>query len=230
LSGVRRKGTAWALIPVKDFGAAKSRLRAVLSADECSGLALNMARDVVAAIKGSGAVDGISLLGSGHEVEKLAREQGCDCMEEFYDVDLSCNLGLAARQLRADGVGTLVVVPSDLPTLQAQDIEQLIAGSDSDLGLCTAGRDGGTNALVLSPPDAIEFQFGTHSARRHIASGVSAGLSTTAINHPAFRVDIDTPDDLNWLCKQAISGHTADFLDHSGIRKRILDADAAVTA
>jgi 2-phospho-L-lactate guanylyltransferase len=220
----------WALIPVKDFGAAKSRLRTVLSADECSGLALNMARDVATAIIGSDAIDGVSLLGSGSGVEKLAGELGCDRIEEFYDVDLSCNLGVAARQLRADGVTTLVVIPGDLPTLKPQDIDQLITRTGGDLSLCAAERDGGTNALVLSPPDAIEFQFGTHSARRHREAAVVAGLTATEIEHPAFRVDIDTPDDLAWLCEQAMSGHTADFLDGTGIRKRILDAEVAVPA
>jgi 2-phospho-L-lactate guanylyltransferase len=227
---VVKNGTVWALIPVKDFGAAKSRLRAVLSADECSGLAESMARDVVAAITESGAVHGVSILGGGHEIENLAGENACDCMEEFYDVDLSCNLGLSARQLRADGVSTLVIVPSDLPTLRPRDISQLINQSGSGLGICTAGRDDGTNALVLSPPDAIEFKFGTHSARLHMEAGTAAGLHTTAIDHPAFRVDIDTPDDLTWLCKQAMSGSTADFLDNTGIRQRMLDAEAAVTA
>lgn len=230
MSGVRNKGTIWALIPVKDFGHAKSRLRTVLSDDECAGLALNMARDVAAAITGSEVVDGLSLLGSGPEIEKLADELHCECMEEFYDVDLSCNLGLAARQLDTDGVATLVIIPGDLPTLRAEDVDQLITRTESDLGISAAGRDGGTNALVLTPPGALAFQFGKHSARRHLEAGKAAGLSTADIDHPAFRVDIDTADDLVWLCKQAMTGHTADFLDHTGIRKKILDSEAAVPA
>ena len=155
MSGVRNKGTIWALIPVKDFGHAKSRLRTVLSDDECAGLALNMARDVAAAITGSEVVDGLSLLGSGPEIEKLADELHCEGMEEFYDVDLSCNLGLAARQLDTNGVATLVIIPGDLPTLRAEDVDQLITRTESDLGISAAGRDGGTNALVLSPPGAL---------------------------------------------------------------------------
>lgn len=230
MSGVHKKGTIWALIPVKDFGSAKSRLRTVLSPDECAGLALNMVRDVAAATIDSDIVDGLSLLGSGPDIEKLADELHCDCMEEFYDVDLSCNLGLAARQLDTHGVATLIIIPGDLPTLRARDIDQLIDRTNSDLSVCTAGRDGGTNALVLTPPGALAFQFGKHSARRHLEAGEAAGLSTDDIGHPAFKVDIDTADDLIWLCKQAISGHTANFLDHTGIRKKILDAEETVPA
>ena len=89
MSGVRDKGTIWALIPVKEFGSAKSRLRTVLNGDECAGLALNMVRDVAAAITGSEVVNGLSLLGSGPEIEKLADELHCECMEEFYDVDFN---------------------------------------------------------------------------------------------------------------------------------------------
>ena len=123
-----KKRIVWALMPVKDFGSAKSRLRTVLSANECAGLALNMARDVAAAILNADTVDGLSLLGSGPEIENLARELRCDCMEEFDDVDLSGNLGLAARQLEANGVTTLMIVPGDMPTLRASDIDQLSPG------------------------------------------------------------------------------------------------------
>jgi 2-phospho-L-lactate guanylyltransferase len=230
LSGVRDKGTIWALIPVKEFGSAKSRLRTVLNGDECAGLALNMVRDVAAAITGSEVVNGLSLLGSGPEIEKLADELHCECMEEFYDVDLSCNLGLAARELDTNGVTTLIIIPGDLPTLRVEDVDQLITRTECDLGVSTAGRDGGTNALVLTPPGALAFQFGKQSARRHLEAGEAAGLSTVNIDHPAFSVDIDTPDDLAWLCKQAMTGHTADFLDQTGIRKKMLDSEAAVPA
>ena len=230
MSGVEKKRIVWALMPVKDFGNAKSRLRAVLSTDECAGLALNMARDVAAAILNADAVDGLALLGSGPEIEKLARELRCDCVEEFDDADLSCNLGLAARQLEANGVTTLVIVPGDIPTLRTSDIDQFITRTNSSLGLCAAGRDGGTNALVLTPPNALAFQFGKNSARRHLEAGKAAGLSAVETNNPAFRVDIDTADDLLWLCKQALTGHTADFLDRTGVRKRMLDSEAAVPA
>jgi 2-phospho-L-lactate guanylyltransferase len=227
---VGNKGITWALIPVKEFDGAKSRLRETLSADECSGLALNMARDVAAAIVDADTIDGVSLLGSGPAIEKLASQLRCDCMEEFYDVDLSCNLGLAARQLAADGVTRLTIIPGDLPTLSAADIDEFIMRADGDLGLCEAGRDGGTNALVLSPPDAISFQFGDQSARRHLEAGVAAELATREIDLPAFKVDIDTTEDLMWLCKQPLTGHTADFLEHAGIRKRMLETEAAIVA
>lgn len=218
----------WVLMPVKDFGHAKSRLRAVLSAAECSALALNMARDVAAAAQGADAVHGLTLLGGGPDIEKLAAELGCDYLEEFPEVDLSGNLDVAARQLGASGVGTLVILPSDIPTLRAQDVTDLIAAADSALTLCPAGRDGGTNALIVSPPAAIPFHFGKHSARRHLETGKAAGLKSKEVLHRAFNVDIDTTGDLVWLCRQANPGCTADYLDRTGIRTRILESEAAL--
>jgi 2-phospho-L-lactate guanylyltransferase len=218
----------WALIPVKAFDNAKSRLRAVLSAAECSALALNMARDVAAAVRGADAVHGLTLLGGGPDIRELATTLGCEYIEEFPEVDLSGNLNVAARQLAATGVNTLIILPGDLPTLRAADVADLIADTPAGLALCPAGRDGGTNALIVSPPDAIPFHFGVHSARRHLEAARDAGINSREIPHRAFNVDIDTPDDLIWLCRQGNPGFTAEFLDRSGIRTRILETETAL--
>lgn len=229
-SRLNNRHKVWALIPVKDFRLAKSRLRGVLQADECSALASNMARDVVAALAESASVHGVTLLGGAPEIEGLARELGCAYLEEYDDAGLSANLNMAARQLSAEDVDTLVVIPSDLPLLRPQDIDALLARIETGLCVCAANRDGGTNALVISPPDAIQFHYGMHSAQRHVEAGQAAGLLSKKIDEPAFAVDIDTPDDLIWLCQQAVASHTADFLDHTGLRTKILQAAEVLTA
>ena len=220
----------WAVIPVKDFNKAKSRLGPVLTADECAALARNMAEDVVLATRAAVDVDGITLLGGNSEVEDLAAKLGCDYLEEFGDAGLSSNLNMAAKKLEKQGVRTLVIIPSDLPMLHSQDIGGLLAEAGEGLCVCPAGRDGGTNAIVITPPAAIQFCFGEESARRHLEAGEAAGLLSKEIELNAFSHDIDTPADLLWFCQQAIFGRTADFLDQSGIRAKLLAKDAAIPA
>jgi 2-phospho-L-lactate guanylyltransferase len=221
--------TIRALIPVKDFDSAKTRLRAVLQVRECAELAAGMAWDVATAARSAQSVSGVTLLGGG-AVEDIARELGCDFMQEDRDADLSRNLDLAARQLEADGVGTLVIIPADLPTLRPEDIDGLLARAVPGLCVCPAGRDGGTNALVVTPPTAIQFHFGDRSAQRHLEGGRAADLPTVEIEAPAFNVDIDTPADLVWLCRQVSCGRTGEVLDRSGIRTRILEMHEALSA
>jgi len=114
--------------------------------------------------------------------------------------------------------------------LHSQDIDGLLAEAGEGLCVCPAGRDGGTNALVITPPAAIQFRFGEESARHHLEAGEGAGLISKEIELNAFSHDIDTPADLLWFCRQAIFGRTADFLDQSGIRAKILAKDAAIPA
>ena len=191
---------------------------------------MNMAWDVATAIRESGSVHGMSLLGGGPEIEGLARDLGCNCLEEFYDADLSCNLNMAARQLSAEGVEILVVIPGDLPMLRSQDIDDLLAQTITGLTVCPANRDGGTNALVITPPDAIQFYFGHRSAQRHLEAGQNAGLPSIIVERRAFAVDIDTPDDLIWLCRQPLSNRTTGYLDRTGLRTRILELEEALPA
>ena len=54
----------------------------------------------------------------------------------------------------------------------------------------------GTNALVLSPPDAIEPSFGPDSLERHVAAAEAAGVPHRVEEVPGLALDVDTPDDL----------------------------------
>jgi len=89
------------------------------------------------------------------------------------------------------------------------------------LSICPAIRDGGTNALVCSPPDAMPFQFGSDSARKHLEEAAVRGMPNARLRMHAFFRDIDTPDDLVWLAGQKNGINTVRFLQQSGIAARL---------
>ena len=61
-------------------------------------------------------------------------------------------------------------------------------------------RDGaGTNALLLSPPDAMQPEFGEGSFVRHVAQAVALGLEFRVLRLPGIAADIDEPRDLDVL-------------------------------
>ena len=53
----------------------------------------------------------------------------------------------------------------------------------------------GTNALLLSPPDVIDFCFGGDSKAAHLAAARAAGARVEVLDGP-LTLDIDTPEDL----------------------------------
>jgi 2-phospho-L-lactate guanylyltransferase len=120
------------------------------------------------------------------------------------------------------------VLPGDLPTLAAADVGQLIRGhvqrhgeGGSSATLCPASRDGGSNALLLSPPTALPFHFGPDSARRHAAAATVAGVPLTVDGGSGFSRDIDTPADVQWLLQQRVACATIAWLRASGIAQRL---------
>ena len=54
----------------------------------------------------------------------------------------------------------------------------------------------GTNALALSPPDAIVPSFGEGSCARHIAAARASGVAYNVEELPSLALDLDTPADV----------------------------------
>ena len=88
----------------------------------------------------------------------------------------------------------ICVLPADLADPSAADLSRLLA-LGAGVSLAPA-HDGGTNALLVSPPDAIAFCYGTGSSRAHQKAAEAAGVPCTIIPLESFRYDIDTSADL----------------------------------
>ncbi len=210
--------TTWALVPIKNFARAKSRLATVLSAEQCAALATCMATDVIAALRGCADVGRVVCLGEQPEIETFATQQGCEFVAERSGAGLSANLDHAARSLQENGARSLLIVPGDLPLIAPADVSTLLKKHRDGMTICPAGRDGGTNALVISPPTAIGFLFGEQSCERHCRAAEAAGLQPHIVEVAAFSHDIDQPTDLEQLCRLEVHGHTGRYLEQADIR------------
>jgi 2-phospho-L-lactate guanylyltransferase len=218
---LHNNATTWAIVPIKDFTRAKSRLRPLLTAEQCAELATCMAADVLRALRGCAGIGHVTCLGDEPQIRAFAAKQGCEFIAERADTGLPANLDLAARQLQESGAQTLLIVPVDLPTIETADIDECLKKHRGGLTICPAERDGGTNALIISPPTGIGFQFGEQSCAKHIHAAEAAGLEHRREDTPAFRYDIDTPADLAWLCNSSPQGRTGEYLKRSGLLEKI---------
>ena len=52
--------------------------------------------------------------------------------------------------------------------------------------------DLGTNALVVSPPDAIPFRYGSRSSLSHLHEANEKGIRARVMKLDSFTFDIDT--------------------------------------
>jgi len=187
-----------AVVPVGTLDGAKSRLGETLDAEERRDLATRLlARTLEAALATPG-IDEVLVVTPDDEVRQLAARAGARPIRQ-QSQGLNVGLRQARDEVLASGGVALLVVPIDLPLISAEALQAVLAPLDDrtrPLVVLVPDRHGlGTNALLVAPPDAIEFGFGGDSRRAHAACAADAGARFVELDGP-LSLDIDTPDDL----------------------------------
>jgi 2-phospho-L-lactate guanylyltransferase len=92
-------------------------------------------------------------------------------------------------------------VPGDCPALDPTEVDELLARPVTPpAALVVPDRHGtGTNALLISPPDALSPSFGPGSCQRHLQLARERRTNAEAVELPSLALDIDTPEDLDAL-------------------------------
>lgn len=184
-----------AVIPVKDLRGTKSRLAPLLDSGAKAGLTIYMMRRVIRALLDAGvgevcvvSPDGI-VLGEAEGVGATALRQASRGLNEALD---------EGRELALEkGFRSLLVVPADLPLVEAADLRGLLESSEGfPVVISPDGARTGTNALLLSPPSAISFGFGEGSFGIHTRRAREAGLSCRVYENDHLSFDLDTAEDL----------------------------------
>ncbi|HLQ32769.1 MAG TPA: 2-phospho-L-lactate guanylyltransferase [Chloroflexota bacterium] len=182
-----------AVVPAKSLAAAKSRLAPVLDEQQRAEVSLEMLRAVLEQLRQLPDFSAYAVLSSDERALDLARQLGASALEERQgSLNRALYLG-RAWALGADA-GALLVVLSDLPLVQAGDLAELLR-IDADVVIAPS-KDGGTNALLLRPPEAIPFRFGRASARHHQLEAQKRGLRVSLLERERLAFDVDTPQDL----------------------------------
>ena len=124
----------------------------------------------------------------------------------------------AAADLLVRGASTMLLLPADIPLVTKADIEALLAEHRCPgVSLAAAGSDGGTNALLVSPPTIIAPAFGDNSCLRHIAHAREQGFQPAVVNTPGLSLDVDTVEDIRALLAAGRECATLRYLLESGI-------------
>jgi 2-phospho-L-lactate/phosphoenolpyruvate guanylyltransferase len=193
----------WAIIPVKETTGAKQRLAPVLSARLRRQLALAMLEDVLEAVAGVAGLGGAILVTGDPDAEKLARRYGMPTIAEGAHDGHTGAVNAGARHLVAQGHKTMLTLPGDLPLITTAEIEQLIAahGPAPAFTIAPAHDELGSNAILMSPPQAVPLRFGEDSYFPHLAAARAQGIEPCVLRLPGIAFDIDNPQDLHHLAR-----------------------------
>lgn len=185
-----------AVIPVKRLSEAKSRLASRLSAAERLTLVTGLLARSVAVLQEVRAIERIALA-----TEERTLVEGWSGVEWLPDRGgLNATLAHAVSWARTVPADSLLILPSDLPLLCAHDVRALLAAAPTGPGITIAPtRDGGTGALLLTPPNVIVPAFGPESFTRHRDAARAAGVGVSTVARHGLAQELDTPDDLTLL-------------------------------
>jgi 2-phospho-L-lactate guanylyltransferase len=187
----------WAVVPVKSFAPAKARLAPLLDADQRQELARTMLEDVLAALGHVDELSGILLVSGDPGARDIAAAHGAKSINDPVEEGPNAALRLALPVLRDWQAEAMVVIPCDVPGIEAADLSRILRVlRDASVLLVRAARDGGTNLLGCSPIDAIESCFGANSFASHVQAAKSAGLEPHIFAAQSLIYDIDRPEDV----------------------------------
>lgn len=223
-----------ALLPLKDLVQAKTRLGGVLASHERRALAQAMAEDVLTALTSARLLSGVLLVSDDPGADMLAGKYGVDYLPEAELGAGGLNAVVAAgcAYLQQQGAEQVMVVHSDLPLLQAADVDavlQRFLARSLDLLLVPDRRRDGTNILLARSDALPEFHYGCASFDAHRAAGLERELAVGEIALAGVALDVDQPADLidAWQgllrgnCRGAAGSHTRAFLARSDISRRL---------
>jgi 2-phospho-L-lactate guanylyltransferase len=101
------------------------------------------------------------------------------------------------------GFREVVILPADLPTVEAADIDALVAaGRRGGFAIAPDKRGTGTNALCLVSARVFRFQFGLDSRMLHCKEAMRMGMSPQVLRLSGLEFDVDMPADLEQLGRQ----------------------------
>lgn len=218
MNGDRDNPRVCAILALKPFDDAKERLATGLDPASRRMLARAMATDVLAALSHCERLAEIVVVSAEPSIGELLSERVSAVLRDDR-TSHSDAAGLGIAWAVEHGCDAALLVPGDCPLIDPDEIDALIerCTTDSVAVAVIPDRMGtGTNALLLTPPDAIAPAFGPGSRERHLETGRAAGRTTAAVDVPTLALDIDTHDDLLELAERlGGGGHEANHSEQA---------------
>lgn len=182
-------------MPHRGLAEGKSRLSPLL--DDAARFALN--RDLLAQTLATishwlGVAQHCIVVSPSDAALTLACDNGAQTLRDAQ-ARLNDAVAAGAAHALAQGARIVLIVPGDLPLLDATALDDMTAMYSPLTTVIAPDRHGvGTNALLVSA-EVTTFAFGTQSFSRHKAMAEARGDAVCVCKHEALAFDLDTPED-----------------------------------
>ncbi len=216
-----------AVVPMKPLADAKRRLATILPDAVRRELVATMLGEVLYHLRACPAVATRLVVTADPVLATLAERHGAQVLTEPRATGLNEAARAAASRLHMEGVETMLFLPGDVPLTSPQEIQRLIEAAKGRRMIAVPAHDGdGTNALLLSPPQALDPAFGPGSFERHIESGQAAGLDPVMLRLAGAARDIDRVEDVMMLAVRRRDDPRYAFLHEAASAGRLQSVEA----
>ena len=190
--------TLWAIVPVKPLRRGKSRLSGVLSLEARTALNHYLLSNTLEVLSSITEIETSLVVSRDPEALTIAREYRARTVQEQGAPKLNIALTRATMVASSHSVQAVLIVPADLPLLTKEDLLEVVKRSTNPpVVVITPDRHHqGTNALLISPPGLIRYEFGPGSFQKHCDQATKAGGRLEICEMHSVALDIDLPEDL----------------------------------
>jgi len=184
------------IIPMKDPGEAKTRLGDTLPAKTRAALTRTLFRQTLRVLKMLDQDLHIAVVTNSQAIAAIClpfRVQVLDDPGGGLNDAVKAGADYAAHHR----FSSVCILPGDLADPASEDLSALFAAPREASSVTIApAHDGGTNALLVTPPDAMPFAYGPDSCAAHQSNAEEAGLSCLLMPLPSLLYDVDRSSDL----------------------------------
>lgn len=215
-------------ILMKDPADAKTRLAPTLGNDAREKLALLLFKNTLGFFRRFHEAHSLAVVSPSNRIAEIARAHGAESVVDQAGGDINAAAAHAQKWAQQINASSLLIIHADIPTLKAAELSELIAAGNRHAVTLAQSHDNGTNALMLSPPDAIPIRFGCNSASAHEAAAFELGRSAIRLHLPYLSRDIDTPVDLvSGLLNGTLRNNTISAIAGPGLPEAVEGDDIA---
>jgi len=189
--------SVWAVLPVKPLDRGKSRLANFIAPEERKRLNVQLFYQSLQVLRGLEDVQKVWVVSTDEEVLALARKWKANAFREHGKVGLNEALEQITEYAKEQNVCRLLILPVDLPFVQAKDVTRLLETTlQTPFAVISPDRNRtGTNALLVCPPGALQYCFGEKSFDKHCNQANEKGLPLFIVDLPSLQFDLDNPED-----------------------------------
>ncbi len=196
----------FAIVPVKRFENAKTRLSSMLDTEDRIRLSSLMLEDTLQILSVAPSLTQVIIVSADKRADEIATKHGAKFLPEEKENGVNSAVALADGYcMENEAADATMVIPHDLPLLDTIVISkacELAEKESTCIVICPSVRYDGTNMLLRKPPSVIGTFYETDSYNMHVRTAIKLGIPVKPLLSKSLMYDIDTPEDALHLIKE----------------------------